>query len=285
MASMSKSKVKEDRIRGALYGFAIGDAMGATTEFMTNEEIKRKYGCLEDIIGGGWLDLKAGDITDDTQMSICIMDALQKSIEVGSGEDYFHKLVGANFVEWLGRGPKDVGSQCARGINYYIRNGKQRNAEPSELGNGGLMRALPCALVGKLDLNLVQNSFTHHNEMCMSAVRAYHNIIRWALVEDNVCRESIDRAFGKKLLHRRPTGYVIDTLDNAMYWCYIAEDAADAIVKAVNDGGDADTIGALTGGIAGAMYGYNSIPTIWIEKLNPEIKKYLDKFSNFCCQI
>lgn len=275
----------ENKVRGALYGFAIGDAMGATTEFMTNKEIKRKYGHLEDIIGGGWLNLKAGDVTDDTQMMICVMEALQNSIEVGIGEDYFHKLVGANFVEWLDRGPKDVGSQCAKGIHYYIRNGKQRDAGLNELGNGGLMRALPCALLGKLDLNLVQNSFTHHNEMCMSAVRLYHSTIQWALKEDNVCQENIDKAFGKKLFHRKPTGYVIDTLDNVLYWCHTSKDAIDAIIKAVNDGGDADTIGALTGGLVGAMYGYNGIPTIWIEKLNPEIKKYLDKFAKFCCQI
>lgn len=286
VVSMSKSKEYEDKVRGALYGFAIGDAMGATTEFMSREEIQKKYGVIDDIVGGGWLNLEAGKVTDDTQMMICVMEALQDSVEVGSGVDYFHKLVGANFVEWIDRGPKDIGSQCARGIVYYKLHGMPiDNTSEDECGNGGLMRALPCALIGKFDLNLVQNSFTHHNEMCMGAVRLYHSIIQWALKEDNVCQENIDKAFGKKLLHRKPTGYVMDTLDNAMYWCHVAEDAIDAIVKAVNDGGDADTIGALTGGLVGAMYGYKQLPERWAKKLDPEVKKYLEKFVDFCCQI
>ena len=62
-----------NKIKGAVYGFAIGDAMGATTEFMTREEIKEKYGEVHDLIGGGWMNLNPGEVTDDTQMSICIM--------------------------------------------------------------------------------------------------------------------------------------------------------------------------------------------------------------------
>lgn len=278
---MSKSK---DKIAGAVYGFAIGDAMGATTEFMTNKEIKRKYGRLEEIVGGGWLNLETGQVTDDTQMSICVMEALQDSVEVGSGVDYFHKLVGANFIEWLSRGPRDVGNQCRVGIEFYRKNGIQKDMPAHVLGNGGLMRALPCALVGKLDLNLVQNSFTHHNECCMHAIRVYHSAIQWALAMNNTRKEDVNCAFGVRM-HQQPSGCVTNTLDNTLFWCSVSDDIIDAIVKAVNDGGDADTIGALVGGLAGAMYGYNSIPTIWIEKLNPKIKKYLDKFIDFCCQM
>lgn len=271
----------ENKIRGALYGFAVGDAMGATTEFMTKKEIKNKFGRLEDIIGGGWLNLEAGDVTDDTQMMICVMDALQRSIEVGSGDDYFHKLVGDNFVEWLNRGPKDVGNQCAKGINYYITYGEQMDAEPNELGNGGLMRALPCALIDRLDLNLVQNSFTHHNETCMVVIRQYHLSIINSLHRN----WPYTSRFTKSSSTLEPTGCIINTYQNAITHASNGINFSDAIINAVNDGGDADTIGALTGGLAGAMFGYNDIPKRWIKKINPEIKKYLDKFVNFCCQI
>ena len=66
----------KNKIMGSIYGFAIGDAIGATTEFMSEEKIKSYYGEIKDMIGGGWLNLKAGEITDDTQMTICVMDAL-----------------------------------------------------------------------------------------------------------------------------------------------------------------------------------------------------------------
>lgn len=67
----------QSKIKGALYGFAIGDAMGATTEFMSEIEIKEKYGEVRDIIGGGWLNLKPGEVTDDTQMTLCVCEAIE----------------------------------------------------------------------------------------------------------------------------------------------------------------------------------------------------------------
>lgn len=70
---------KKNKIAGAVYGFAIGDAMGATTEFMTEEQVKLNYGKVTDIYGGGWLHLKPGDVTDDTQMTVCVMDAAMTS--------------------------------------------------------------------------------------------------------------------------------------------------------------------------------------------------------------
>lgn len=71
---------KRNKIAGAIYGFAIGDAMGATTEFMSEEQIKKSFGQVTDILGGGWLNLKVGEVTDDTQMSICVMNALMRTL-------------------------------------------------------------------------------------------------------------------------------------------------------------------------------------------------------------
>ena len=114
----------KSKILGALYGFAIGDSMGATTEFMTEAEIKRQYGQVDDLIGGGWLKLKPGEVTDDTQMMICVIDAIMSvSKEKGSlkaiGND-FKKECMQNFVKWFLTGPKDVGNQCAKAIRYYM---------------------------------------------------------------------------------------------------------------------------------------------------------------------
>ena len=84
----------ENKIAGAIYGFAIGDAMGATTEFMNHAQIKKQYGQVTDIIGGGWLNLEAGKVTDDTQMTICVMDALMGNIKL------FEWVTSLNGIEW-----------------------------------------------------------------------------------------------------------------------------------------------------------------------------------------
>ena len=83
----------KNRLKGSLYGFAIGDAMGATTEFMSEDEIKSEYGKLTDIVGGGWLDLIAGEVTDDTQMSICVMEVLMKNKNKKLSTEYIYNHV------------------------------------------------------------------------------------------------------------------------------------------------------------------------------------------------
>lgn len=74
---MKRHELK-DHVAGAVYGFAIGDSVGATTEFMSKDEIKSQYGEVTKQLGGGWLSLKPGEVTDDTQMMLCVMDALMK---------------------------------------------------------------------------------------------------------------------------------------------------------------------------------------------------------------
>ena len=80
---------------------------------------------------------------------------------------------------------------------------------------------------------------------------------------------------------RAPTGYIVDTVYNAMEWFRRSHTLEEAIIGPVNDGGDADTIAALTGGLAGAYYGYNNIPKRWINKLNKEVKITLDEITEY----
>ena len=87
----------KNKIAGAIYGFAIGDAMGATTEFMNHAQIKKQYGQVTDIIGGGWLNLEAGKTTDDTQMTICVMDALMVTSSYSKNVVWVTSL---NGIEW-----------------------------------------------------------------------------------------------------------------------------------------------------------------------------------------
>src|SRR3989339_656768 len=106
-----------ERALGAYLGFAVGDALGATVEFMMPSEIQHAYGMHRDMIGGGWLKLKPGQITDDTQMSL----ALGQSIIDSGG--WSATAAADAFVAWLKTRPVDVGNTCRRGIQRYMNDG------------------------------------------------------------------------------------------------------------------------------------------------------------------
>lgn len=260
-----------NKIAGAIYGFAIGDAMGATTEFMTEEQIKRKFGKVTDIIGGGWLNLKAGEVTDDTQMSMCVMEAIMKQ-PINARQ--FRKYCEDNFVLWLKTGPKDVGGQCSKAICNLIY-GRRIPVDNDALGNGSLMRAMPLAIMNLPLYNAVQGKITHNNDECSYIILEYSRLIQDYL-NDNYNNLYINEI--KSLLE--PTGYIWNTFNNSVYWS-CQETFEEAILGAVNHGGDADTIAAITGSLAGAKFGFNNIPKKWIEQLNPDTKIFLEKFKNF----
>lgn len=267
----------KSKILGALYGFAIGDSMGATTEFMTDVEIEKQYGQVDDLIGGGWLKLKPGEVTDDTQMMICIIDAIMSvSTSKGSAkaidQKEFQKECMSNFVKWYLTGPKDVGNQCAKAIRYYMATKQYIYLEKDSCGNGSLMRALPFALLGLTDLNIIQGRLTHNNFTCSHAIDNYTQLIQNCL--NGNYQANIYRKTG-------PTGYVIDTYECVMRHFVNAENFKQGIISAVNEGGDADTIAAITGGALGAKFGIENIPDNWINKLDKEVKQKLDKFANF----
>ena len=259
-----------DRLKGALFAFAIGDAMGATTEFMSEDEIKEKYGRVDDILGGGWLDHKIGDVTDDTEMSLCVMKVLMKNDFAN-----FKKDCADSFGKWLDTNPKDVGNQCFRAVNFYQQIGEYIDPDEDALGNGSLMRALPCALLNdkaSLELNISQGEITHNNTTCAEAIRKYNLLIKNTL-------EGKEIDLGKIQL-MEPSGYIINTFNNALYWSN-KESIEECIIGAVNHGGDADTIAAIAGGISGVRFGFSSIPEKWVEKLNSNVRDQLNEFLQF----
>lgn len=259
---------KRDKVAGAIYGFAIGDAMGATTEFATSSEIRRIYGKVTNIIGGGWMNLNPGEVTDDTQMTMCVMDALMKYPDSFLE---FEDVCIKNFIDWMESGPKDIGGQCAKGI-YSLVLGKRISEDNNALGNGSLMRAMPCALLNKVIYNVYQGRLTHNNDICSGVIETYSALLQSYI---NGCYIDI----GVKCL-KNPSGYVLDTFNNSVYWSQ-EKTFKKAILGAVNHGGDADTIAAITGSLAGAKFGYNAIPNKWIKRLDPGVKEFLEKFKEF----
>lgn len=259
---------KIDKIKGALYGFAIGDAMGATTEFMSDVQIKGKYYKLTDIIGGGWINLKAGEVTDDTQMTMCVIKAVMNS----NDSDKFVNNCANNFSNWLNSGPKDVGGQCSRAIKFYQRCNELIEEDESALGNGSLMRALPCALINNLNWNMLQNDITHPNATCRRIIKAYHENIVNLINGENYMLNSFKLEI--------PSGHVENTFNNAIYWANKFS-FSECIIGAVNHGGDADTIAAIAGSLSGARFGFKNIPERWIKQLDEEVKKSLNNFVNY----
>lgn len=266
----------QSKIKGALYGFAIGDAMGATTEFLTEYEVKKVYGEVRDIIGGGWLALEPGEVTDDTQMTMCVCEAIERFPD----ERNYTEMLDAcceNFVKWYKSNPKDIGGCCRKVIGncsmlVCYESWQTYADDPESLGNGSLMRTMPIVLAGlSEDLAISQGRLTHNNILCDNAIEIYYREMEKLLY------------FNKHRQHAmaltEPTGHVLKTLNNALYWVQNSLNLEEAIVNAVNHGGDADTIAAITGSMAGALYGYEAIPQRWIEQLSPQVKSDLDKYT------
>ena len=267
-----------NKIAGAIYGFAIGDAMGATTEFMDAKQIKLKYGKVKDIIGGGWLSLRPGEITDDTQMTMCVMSAIMRQPE---NVNDFKKFCTNNFIIWLNSNPKDIGGQCFKSI-HGLKHGIATKYDSQALGNGSLMRAMPLAVLNLPYFNIAQGEITHNNKVCSSTILIYTDLLQRYLNGEynNLYTKNI-----KCLLE--PSGYIKNSFNNSIYWSK-KDSFEEAIIGAVNHGGDADTIAAITGSLAGAKFGYDAIPERWINQLNPDVKEFLEKFKNFtfsCLQI
>lgn len=281
---------KLSRYKGAILGVAVGDALGAPLEFMTSAEIREKHGTVREMIGGGWLDVLPGEVTDDTQMTMAVADGIRNNPE----EPYSD--IGKRFIEWYDTNPKDIGNTCravicrAKAINadsgeQWRDIAKQLYAEThgNTAGNGGLMRTIyPAMFYDKNSGELAKEigAMTHFHPDSDLPVSSYAAVISEILdapedMEINRAKELIElrmKAVRDKLGGRdlKPSGYVIDSAVCAMNAIRDTSGFEDALVYAVNLGGDADTIGAIAGGLAGAVYGVKEIPERWLNSLaNP----------------
>lgn len=282
---MSKSNKAgiADKVAGAIFGFAIGDAMGATTEFMSANEVRQKYGIVDNIVGGGWLNLKPGQVTDDTEMMLCVAEGYRAS--VASGTD-FTKEVSQRFIDWYSKGPVDCGNACVSGIKR-IANGQGVKYDSSTLGNGALMRALPMAIVDRFSLNLIQADLTHCNRTQHHFISEYHNMVVRHIYGEGHGTDIGWCPDGFYPNLNEPTGHVANTLYCAVEAIEDSNGFEQVIVKCVNNGGDADTIAAVAGGLAGAKYGFDHIPVRWIYQLDASVQLRLAEVVEFlvhCCE-
>jgi ADP-ribosyl-[dinitrogen reductase] hydrolase len=276
-----------ERAYASMLGMAIGDALGATVEFMTPSEIRQKYGILRDIRGGGWLQLVPGQVTDDTQMSLCIARSIE---ECG----WSPKDIAERFVEWLRSRPPDVGNTCRRGIRRYMHHGSLSGPPcDDDAGNGAVMRITPVAIASLADTQLLktwsveQAHITHHHPLSDAACIYVGNLLHLAYLGRS--RESMRQyaqmatvqvpAFGYLRYRGLCSAYVVDTMQTVFHHFFRSRNFEECLVNTVNQGGDADTAGSIVGAIAGAYYGLSEIPPRWIKKLDFRLVNELLKLS------
>lgn len=286
---MTQGATLESRALGAYLGLAVGDALGATVEFLTVGEIRQQYGQLRDIVGGGWLKLKAGQITDDTQMSLALGEAI-----LASGT-WDLRNIAEHWAAWLRSKPIDVGNTCRRGLTRYLRDGSlEAPFSDGDAGNGALMRNLPTILYAFRDAALLerysreQARVTHHHPLSDASTLSFAQMVAAALAENDGPRRlqkirevaaslvAAHRCFRFEPYPKRATAYVVDTVQTVLHAFFATDSFESCLIHTVNLGGDADTTGAVVGMLAGAHYGVEAIPARWLNKLEGTIRRQVE---------
>lgn len=269
------------KMEGALVGFAIGDALGGTTEFLTKEEIQKQYGQLQEISGGGVWSLEKGETTDDTAMTIAVAKGILKN-----PRDPI-EAIGDEFLKWYHSHPKDIGIIVRTVLgsfngNWFETAKKAHYEYLDELsaGNGTLMRCLPVALAYK-DIEEIeaatrkQSKMTHYDskadDACILYNRIAYRVLQGAALKETIREEVKGTIYESVLNGHRPTclpsGYVVDTMNWVLYWLLHAETFTDVVVGAANEGHDSDTVAAIAGGLAGLACGFEGLPRKYVDVL------------------
>ncbi len=254
------------RALGAYLGFACGDALGATVEFMSPKQIQKRYGVHTEMIGGGWLGLEPGQVTDDTQMSLALGQAIIDH------QDWNLQAVADNFLAWLESDPPDVGNTCRRGIVRYRDEGVLIGLpRDDEAGNGACMRNLPVILatLNRPDdfeiWSLQQSRITHHNPLSDAATLALGRMTNLLINGQglDVCRleagRLIDqyREFAFDPYPGKASGYIVDTVQTVLYYFFNTDSFESCLIAIVNQGGMRIRRGPWRGCWPGRNTGWN----------------------------
>ena len=270
------------KIYNGLMGLVVGDAMGVPVEFNPRDSFK-----VTDMTAYGTYDLPAGSWSDDSSMMLATVESIARLGEIDTDD------IMKNFVRWVNEGEFtpygelfDIGRATRNAIQRYVQGISAEQCGGTaewDNGNGSLMRILPLAFTD-CDYETVNavSSLTHAHEISKAACRVYVYIARQLLQGKTL--EEIYNCFGMKqsTFERLPilkgltrdeiksTGYVVDTLEAAL-WCNLNSNSyRECILMAVNLGDDTDTVAAVAGGLAGIIYGVGGeqgIPEEWINQL------------------
>ena len=277
---------------GALLGLAVGDALGTTLEFT-----KRDAGQpLTDIVGGGPFALEPGQWTDDTSMALCLADSI---LNFPDQNEIDLKDLSQRFVRWYRQGENsvtgacfDIGMTTRRSLGHFEKTGHPLSplTDAQYSGNGSIMRLAPVALrwwrteALAVEAARAQSLTTHGAAQSVEASALMAHILVRAIRGETKAEifnalhfETKNPAINKFIQGKTwvsktrdqisSSGYVLHTLEAALWCVYHTDNFRDAVLLAANLGDDADTVAAVTGQIAGALYGISGIPESWLQKL------------------
>lgn len=292
-----------NKIKAAFLGAAIGDALGVPVEFSSREALVRNP--VQEMIGYGTWNQPPGTFSDDSSMLFCTAESLCNGFNTNDIANQFvkwyeHGFWGAhNEVFDIGGATRQAIVRVLNGVSPELSGGMTEH----ENGNGSLMRILPLSFFLASETSVEQrfkivklvSGITHGHFRSVMACFIYTEFGRkllsgsdkWAAyhlmqetVNQYVSQHSFSaqevQLFDRVLQHDiaqfeensiRSSGYVLDTLESSL-WCFLTTSSySEAVLKAVNLGGDTDTTACLTGGLAGLYYGLPAIPDQWINGL------------------
>lgn len=281
------SQQNKNRVIGSLVGLACGDAVGTTLEFMS----RGNFTPITDMVGGGPFKLLPGQWTDDTSMALC----LAESLLYRNGFDAIDQM--NRYCNWYQHGYLsctgecfDIGMTVAGALNNYLKTGNPWSGSVDERssGNGSLMRIAPVAIFYRQKPDeLIQyaadsSRTTHGSAECIDACQYFCQLLVRAFIakdkkhliniEYSATTAKIKSIANSDFLNKsyaqiKGSGYVIESLEAALWCFHQASSFEEAILLSANLGDDADTTAAICGQIAGAFYGLDSIPEHWLKKL------------------
>lgn len=285
-----------------LFGVAIGDALGVPVEFKSREEISRQP--VTDMVGYGTHNKPVGTFSDDSSLTFCLAEAIASGFTLeGTGRNFINWRYDSYWA--ADNEVFDIGITTQRAIERLVKGTPPQHAgdfEEESNGNGSLMRILPLSayirdklIDERYQLIKQVSSITHGHarsviacfyylEFALGLLNGEEKFAVYTRLQKDVAEylRSINMKrdetslFDRLLIDRidmipekqiRSSGYVLHTLE-ASIWCLLNTDNyKDAVLKAVNLGQDTDTTGAVTGGLAGLLYGYDNIPEHWVRQL------------------
>jgi ADP-ribosylglycohydrolase len=294
-----------NRFRGALLGCAMGDALGTTLEF----KAPGSFEPIEDIVGGGPFNLKAGEWTDDTSMMYCLAHSLVRTQECDLNDQM--KL----YCRWWKDGVFSVNGKCfdigmtvQAALESYQQTGNPESGDthPMSAGNGSLMRLAPIPIryydsfEDAVKFATLSSITTHAATEAVDACRYFSGLL-WGALHGESKAKLLDGIYSpiegywdqnplcasitsllmeadykhKTATEIRASGYVMHTLEAVLWAFYGSDDFKSGALKAVNLGEDADTTGAIYGQLAGAYYGERVMPFQWTRKVKESHVFYL----------
>lgn len=311
----------KNNLMGSIMGLCVGDALGVPVEFESRETLKNNP--VIDMRSYGTYNMPKGTWSDDTSMTLCLIDSLC------SGLDYNDIMT--NFTKWIKNGDYtqygkafDVGNSTIEAIRRFINKNFALDCgglDDHDNGNGSLMRILPISFYLKSTyegevtdndeaMNIIHNvsSLTHAHKRSLIACGIYTSIASMLMSDMDISTAvemginsaveyykkydefTEDLCYYKRLSNKtfsetsreniKSSGYVVDTLEAAI-WCLLkTKKYKDCVLMAVNLGEDTDTVAAVAGGLAGLYYGYDSIPKEWLSVI---VKS--DYIENLCKQL